>query len=50
VASWLIGAAPPGTDRDAFWHQSASKLLAAVLFAAALEGADMARMVQSRHG
>jgi type IV secretory pathway TraG/TraD family ATPase VirD4 len=48
VASWLVGAArPPGTDRDAFWYQSASKLLAPVLLAAALEGADMAWVVQT---
>jgi type IV secretory pathway TraG/TraD family ATPase VirD4 len=47
VAAWLIEAArPPGTERDAFWYQSASKLLAPVLLAAALEGADMAWVVQ----
>jgi type IV secretory pathway TraG/TraD family ATPase VirD4 len=42
VASWLVSAArPAGTDRDAFWYQSASKLLAPVLLAAAVEGCDM---------
>jgi type IV secretory pathway TraG/TraD family ATPase VirD4 len=48
VAAWLVGAArPAGTDRDAFWYQSASKLLAPVLLAAALERADMAWVVQT---
>jgi type IV secretion system protein VirD4 len=47
VASWLVAAArPAGTDRDAFWYQSAAKLLAPVLLAAALERADMAWVVE----
>jgi type IV secretory pathway TraG/TraD family ATPase VirD4 len=51
VASWLVGAArPPGTDRDAFWYQSASKLRGRLLLAAALEGADMAWVVQTVDG
>jgi hypothetical protein len=42
VASWLVSAArPAGTDRDGFWYQSAAKLLAPVLLAAAVEGCDM---------
>jgi type IV secretory pathway TraG/TraD family ATPase VirD4 len=42
VASWLVSAArPAGTERDAFWYQSASKLLAPVLLAAAVDGCDM---------
>jgi type IV secretion system protein VirD4 len=48
VARWLVSAAeaPAGVESSDFWHRAAIKLISPYLLAAALDGADMARVIQ----
>jgi hypothetical protein len=48
VARWLVSAAeaPAGVESSDFWHRAAIKLISPYLLAAALNGADMARVIQ----